>query len=229
MPRYDWLLFDADNTLLDFTAAERHSLYSALVEEGVEWLDDHHALYHRINHECWTAFEAGQLPKEQLRTIRFERFFYEIRCTADPAAFADRYLAYLAASGHLLQGASELLDELSAHYRLGLVTNGLKEVQRPRLACSGLAAYFEVVVVSDEIGPAKPDPAFFDHAFAEMGNPAPERVLVIGDNLNADIRGSLEYGAHACWFNPEGRAPYLPVEPTFTIKSLRELPAILMK
>lgn len=225
---YDWILFDADNTLLDFTAAERHSLSSAMADEGLDFQPDHHEVYHHINKACWHDFEHGRISKAQLRRERFERFFYELGVRGiDPDAFADAYLANLAHTGHLLSGALALLEALRPHYRLGLVTNGLKEVQRPRLHAAGIAGFFEVIVVSDEIGPAKPQAAFFDHAFTEMGGPERDRVLVVGDNLNADVKGGLDYGLHACWYNPEGAERYLPISPTYEIGGYGELLTLL--
>lgn len=227
MNHYSWILFDADNTLFDFNAAERHSLTSALADYGLPFDVELHELYHRINKECWTAFEEGRLPKSRLRTERFERFFAAQGRRVPAHEFGAAYLAYLGQAGHLLEYAQELLVELGGHYQLGLITNGLKEVQRPRLSRTTIKDAFQVIVVSDEIGVAKPDPGFFDYAFKEMGQPETREVLIVGDNLNADIRGALEYGVDACWFNPEGKARFLPVEPTYEIKHLKELSVLL--
>lgn len=226
---YEWVLFDADNTLFDFTAGERASLQQALEDEGLEFSDSYHALYHRINKECWSDFEHGRISKEQLRRERFVRFFGDLgQRGIDADGFAANYLAYLSQTGQLLDGAQPLLESLQNRYRLGLITNGLKEVQRPRLAASGLGAFFEVVVVSDEIGVAKPQQAFFDFTFGLMGQPAPNQVLVVGDNLHADIKGGLDYGADACWYNPDGHEPLPDIRPTYQVKTLHELARMLV-
>lgn len=224
---YSWILFDADNTLFDFTASERHSLQTAMTAEGIEFVAEHHVLYQRINLECWAEYEAGRMSKERLRHSRFERFLYDIGMRCDIEQFAAAYLECLADSDHLLEGARELLQLLHRHYRLGLVTNGLQDVQYPRLRRTGLTDFFDFIAVSDEIGSAKPHRAFFDHAFQQMQQPPTDSVLVVGDNLHADIGGALDYGAHACWYNPAALAPHLPIEPTYEIRHLRELPAIL--
>ena len=226
---YDWLLFDADNTLLDFHAAERVSLQAAMEDEGLTFSDEHHALYETINKACWHDFEHGLMSKEQLRSERFARFFYQAGIRGlDASAFADSYLAALAGAGQLLEGVEKLLTALRLEYNIGLITNGLKEVQRPRLQASGLASFFSVVVVSDEIGPAKPQAAFFEYTFAEMGGPPPERVLVIGDNLHADVKGGHDFGTHTCWYNPQATPPWLEVQPTWEIRQLDELRGILL-
>lgn len=224
---YDWILFDLDNTLFDFHAAEGASLRAALEEEGILFEPAFHDVYQTINKECWTAYEEGRLSKDRLRTERFARFFAAIGVRLDPTRFGPRYLHFLAQGGPLMDQAEETLDWAQGVSRVGLITNGLKEVQRPRLANSCLNDRFEVIVVSDEIGVAKPNAGFFDYAFREMGQPDPARVLVVGDNLNADIRGGLEYGTSACWMNPSGQSPYLPVKPTYQIRQLAELPTVL--
>lgn len=227
MNTYDWIFFDADHTLFDFDAAEHFALQSILEDRRIQYTGPHFQTYKRINKACWTAYENGELPKHRLRAIRFERFFEALGVEADPVAAGRDYLAYLAESAELLDGVSELLSGLSAHYRLALVTNGLKEVQRPRFSKSGIQQYFELIVVSDEIGVAKPEAGFFDYAFDRIGRPTPARVLIVGDNLNSDIRGGAQYGLDTCWYNPNGARNETPVRPTFEIARLEELPEIL--
>jgi HAD superfamily hydrolase (TIGR01509 family) len=114
-------------------------------------------------------------------------------------------LQWLGTAGGLVEGARELLDDLHGDVRLGLITNGYSEVQRPRLTHFDLSHYFEAVVVSSEIGHAKPSAAFFDHAFTALGSPDPATVLVVGDSLSSDIAGGRNAGTVTCWFNPAGK------------------------
>ncbi|HMQ60215.1 MAG TPA: YjjG family noncanonical pyrimidine nucleotidase [Flavilitoribacter sp.] len=221
--KYDWIIFDADNTLFDFTACEKAALKGALENLGVYFQDSHHDVYHIINKSCWHDFETGRITRAELRLRRFELFFAEIGLKEDLEAFAVDYLGLLAGGTILLPGAEALLNSLHGEFGLALATNGLKEVQRPRLVKSGLTSFFKVIVVSDEIGHAKPDAGFFDHAFHEMGRPDPGRVLMVGDNLNADILGSMSYGIDACWFNPDRLQPYLDIEPDYQIHDLSEV------
>lgn len=221
---FDWILFDADNTLLDFHAAEAASLQSTLAAEGVAWSDALYLLYREINHRAWRDFEEGKLPKSRLRLIRFERLFEELGMRADLEACSRNYLGHLSRSRHVYAGVNELLAQLARTHRLGLITNGLKEVQRPRLRATGLDEVFPVIVVSDEIGHAKPHAAFFDHAFAEMGRPDPARVLVVGDNINADIRGGRDYGCRTCWINPAGADPGETIRPDWIVGHVTEVP-----
>lgn len=224
---YDWLLFDADNTILDFDEAQRQALAQALAAIGISFLEAHHQVYDRINRECWRAYEEGTLSKQELQAKRFQNFFLEIGEKQDAADFGKTYIHFLSRSTAMMNGAVALLDVLKQKYRLALVTNGIKEVQRSRIHLSGIAPYFSFIAISDEIGVSKPHEGFFTHVFEGINHPSKERTLIIGDNLNADIKGGLAFGIHACWFNYDQRERYLEVEPTYEIAQLSELLAIL--
>lgn len=224
---YHWILFDADNTLFDFDRSERYAFEESLKRIGVPFTKSHFDLYHTINKACWRAFEDGKLKKEELRTLRFEQFFSTIGVHADPRQFSENYLNQLSTSAHMLEGAIPLLDELGGHYKLAIITNGLKEVQRPRIMKAGLVDFFEVIVVSDEIGHAKPHAAFFDYTFEEMKQPDKKKVLVVGDSLNSDIKGGRDYGLDTCWYNHQGSANESGIEPTFEVRAIGEVKRIL--
>ncbi|MBU0596271.1 HAD-IA family hydrolase, partial [Candidatus Bipolaricaulota bacterium] len=127
----------------------------------------------------------------------------------------------------LIEGAERLVSSLAGRARLALITNGFAAVQRSRFARSTLTPFFEAVVISEEVGAAKPDPAIFDEAFRQMGNPAKDEVLMIGDSLTADIRGGIDYGIDTCWFNPHGGETPTDLEVTYDIRALDELLAIV--
>lgn len=225
---YTWLLFDADNTLWDFSAAEASALELTLRTRDIDWSDEVLGQYRIINHRAWSDYEQGLLPKEQLRTIRFQRLLEHYRLDHPAEELSFDYRTYLAASTHMLDGARELLESLRGKYRMGLITNGLKEVQRPRLANTGLDDYFEFIVISDEIGVAKPHAGFFDHAYAQMDEADKSTVLVIGDNPNADVKGALDYGFDACWLRHPGTADRTKLGETHRIRDIRELSAIVL-
>jgi FMN phosphatase YigB (HAD superfamily) len=135
--------------------------------------------YRAINKEVWHDFELGLISQEVLRTHRFERLFepYGLKC--DIAVFSELYLGNLGRCGDLVAGAEELLATLNGHFHIGMITNGIADVQRPRLANSPIVDRFEIVAISEEVGAAKPDVRFFDAAFNMMGHPDRKTVLVI--------------------------------------------------
>ncbi len=221
--KYRWLLFDLDNTLFDFDAAELKALARTFPQFGHTYTPEVGEAYHRINHDLWQTFERGEITAVQLRTARFQRLFQAIGVDADPAAFSNVYLGNLAAFPDLIDGADELIPRLSRTHQLALITNGLSDVQWPRLAASPIGDYFTAVTISDEIGIAKPDPGIFDAAFAAMGQPAKNDVLIIGDSLTSDIRGGVNYGIDTCWYNPAGKPNPNGLTPTYEIRQLHEM------
>lgn len=225
--KYTWLLFDVDGTLFNFELAEAKALEGAFRDLGLPYgpLTARH--YHEINRQVWLDFEAGRVTAEALRTIRFSRLLEVMALEGDPAKISPCYLTHLAASSDLMPGAEETVRALAGEYRLGIVTNGLRDVQRPRLANSPIGSLFDVVAISEEIGAPKPEPRFFDWVMGQIGRPDPSLVLVIGDSLSSDIQGGNMAGMHTCWYNPFVH----PGDPRFTatyeIRHLTELPALL--
>lgn len=230
---YAYLLFDADHTLLDFRATAREAFFHTMRHFGIEVEDAHFAHYEQLNYQYWQAYESGRIDVRELRLGRWQAFFEALREWRDPADVNDCYLEAVGQSAILLEGAQTLLDHLErAGWRMALVTNGLSRVQRPRLRLSGLEAYFDFVVISDEVGSAKPQRAFFDHAFRQMEpvlarRPRPDEVLVIGDSLEADIKGGRDYGCHTCWYNPERKPRSLDIEPHYEVHRLEAVVELL--
>lgn len=206
--RYEVVLFDLDNTVSDFTSARDEAFPLLLREFGVDAGGEAgRALltaFARGASPLWRQLERGEITLKTLNHERFRRLVEETGLDLDPALLAPAYLDLLAVSGNLIDGARECLDALGAVVRLGLVSNGYAEVQRPRLRHFDLDGIFDPIVVSGEIGVAKPSRAFFDAALAAAGDPSPSEVLVVGDSLTSDIDGGRAAGMATCWFNPHG-------------------------
>ncbi len=225
--KYDWIFFDADGTLFDYDAAEAAALEGAFGACGLPYEPEIGPLYSEINAAIWRDFEFGKISQEKLKTARFDRLFDALGLTADAVEFSRCYLAILGAQTALLEGAESLVWSLVGKVRMLLITNGLAEVQVPRFAASSIRDCFTEIVISGEIGLAKPDPAIFDFAFDRIDRPAKERVLMIGDNLGSDILGGANFGLDTCWYNPAGVANGHAVEPTYELRELRKILAIV--
>lgn len=200
--RYRWLLFDADGTLFDYDRAERAALAAALQQIGVAFQPEYLAAYRRVNHEVWQALERGQITPDVLKVRRFELLFQAVGVTHSPADFSARYLNAIADCAVLIDGALEVVQALQARYRMAIVTNGLSLVQRRRFERSAIRDSVAEIVISEEIGAAKPAAEYFDATFARLGNPSKTEVLMIGDNWSSDIEGGVNYGLDTCWYNP---------------------------
>ena len=226
-PRYQWLVFDADGTLFDFHLGETTALQLTTRKHGFEYSSHLHDVYKEISAELWGQFELGEITLKHLRVTRFDRLFSELEIDVEPGSFNIDFMEALGQQRQLLPGAEAVVHDLSSRFRLLLATNGIAVVQRPRFAHSSIRKYFEDVVISDEIGVAKPQTGFMEEAFSRMGDPPRSEVLMIGDSLSSDIAGGVNYGIDTCWFNPDGIALDGGPKPTFTIADLNEIDDIV--
>ena len=229
MPRYDYVLFDADNTLFDFDRAEHEALAATLREYGVPPTAQSEETYLEINRALWAQFDRGEVSREWLVVERFRRFLRAMEAQGDPAEMNDRYLGHLGEGAFLLPGAEELCRALAPHCTLAIVTNGVARAQRGRFSRSPLRDVIGHLFISEEIGASKPSPDFFRPVFQALGIDDPRRALVVGDNLLTDIQGGLDAGADAAWYDP-GHLPPDPAHvPTWTVHSFDELQALILE
>lgn len=204
--RYATLLLDLDHTLLDTDASEALAFDQALRNAGAAEPSVYLAEYQKINRNLWSAVERGEISTAEVRTARFAQLVETTGLDADPLTMADDFAAGLGNHGELYPGVREVLDALTERCSLALITNGLSEVQRARIARLDLQRYFRAVVISSEVGCAKPAAAIFDVAFAMLGQPQKSSALMVGDSITSDIQGGRNYGIATCWYNPHGRA-----------------------
>ena len=224
---YRWLLFDADGTLFDFDRAQEEALRKCWADAGLASADGLVPLFRSINEELWGLYERGETTQDCLRVERFERLLEAMAAEAAADDLARGFVDRLARHGTLYAGAADLLTRLAERHVLALVTNGIPEVQRSRIRHSGIEDLFSAIVISGEVGAAKPDARFFDAAFDRLGHPPRREVLIIGDSLSSDIEGGHAYGIATCWLNPDGAAVPAGVEPTHQVRRLADLPELL--
>ena len=223
-----WLMFDADNTLLDFKKACEDGLRKTFVDFGSHCTPEIETLYESINADVWHSFEEGEINALQVRRLRFARLFDALDISpADPLEFNAQYLENLVYCSEPYEGLEVILTALKPKYHISLITNGLKEVQRPRLARLGLNNYFDSIIVSDEIGVAKPDAAFFEYAYGTIPHRLDKHeVMVIGDNIKADIGGGKNFGFKTCWIS-HGKNNTTDIEPDFEIHGIHKFQEVL--
>ena len=226
--KFTWLLFDADNTLLDFTKASIDAFELVCKDFLIDYTPVTFQTYQTLNHGVWKEFEKQQITAVDLRTKRMSLFLNAIgKTNIDPDIFSDRYMEHVVTASEMYDGVEELLKGLQKDYTLSIVTNGLKEAQRPRLRKLNLMSYFDSVVVSDEIGTAKPAIEFFEYAYQSIPNPPPKaELLMIGDSLNSDIKGGNNFGIATCWLS-RGKELTGDVRPDYIIEDVFELPSLL--
>ena len=188
MAKYYCILFDADNTLLNFDAAESKALAETLVNYGIEPDAETVQTYRTINEELWRQLEKGQIKREKLMAERFTRFLKAIDAAGDGAEMNRFYLEQLSTHPDLM--GPEVLDvlrELSEVATLAVVTNGFQKVQTRRLAESGILNFMEDVFVSEKMDAEKPNRKIFDAALRALGVENREHVLMVGDGLTNSL------------------------------------------
>lgn len=226
--KFEWILFDIDNTLLDFDGPSKQALKSSCDIYELEFSEELYKIYKDINAKVWTEFEHGKISAIELRPLRFQRFFQKVKVNpCSPSIFNKTYLDFVVDYAKSYETIWGTLSSLKERYKISAITNGLKEVQRARLTRLNLNHFFDSITVSDEIGVAKPDKAYFDHVFNSIQNPSkPEKTLVVGDSLHSDIKGGNDYGCSTCWLS-HGRANPGIIQPDYTISNISEFHKII--
>lgn len=229
MTKYKWLLFDADNTLFDFDAAQDFSLTRTLAHYGLEPTAERKGRFKAINAALWAAFDRGEISQEALVVERYARFLEQEGAEGDPAEWNDFGLHRLAENPVLLPGAEKLCYKLSQRYVLALVTNGVAFVQRQRLKSSPLERFFaDRVYISGEMGCRKPEKIFFEKALKDLGAERQSgKLLVIGDSLSSDIRGAFNARLDSLWFDRSGKGEGHP-KPTYRATSFADMEKLLL-
>ncbi|MBP5162400.1 MAG: YjjG family noncanonical pyrimidine nucleotidase [Spirochaetales bacterium] len=228
MAKYRFLLFDADNTLLDFDANEKTSLCRAFGFFGLPFDDGILALYHRINIMYWDMLAHNKISRDELLTKRFETLFEHIGVKADSRQVENYYRKQLDNGFQLVPNAIEVCKTLRQEgYRLYIITNGVVSTQKARLSGSGISDLMDGIFISDDIGYNKPARQFFEYVQNHIDAFEPDKALVIGDGLESDIRGGRDYGLDTCWIDIYGTGDSRDLHPTYTIGNIGQLPGIL--
>ena len=198
LDKYKYLLFDLDDTLLDFGKAQILAFKKLMEDENIDYSDELFEQYEMINKSLWRSFERGEISNKEVTSERFIRFFMLFDREVDGIEVDTRYRGYLAEGNQLFDGIIEMLEKLTLSHKLYIASNGIGVTQHTRLKSNNLNKYFEKIFISEEIGSKKPDKKFFDIIFKEIGIENNREVLMIGDTLTSDILGANNAGIDSC-------------------------------
>lgn len=226
--KYQYLLFDADDTLFDFKASEKEALDGFFQSLNIELTDSIRDHYHRINHSLWAAFERNEITKDDVLNTRFRQLFREEGIVVDQPDLEKNYQDRLASSHITIPHVFDLLDALKNDYDLYIVSNGVATTQYSRLKASGLYSYFKGIFVSEETGYQKPQVEFFDYAFERIPSFDRSKALIIGDSLGSDMQGGINARIDTCWYNPKHLENTRSLPITYVVDSYDALKAILL-
>ena len=220
---YQWILFDADGTLFDFDAFS--GLKRMFASLGIKFTKKDYKAYQAVNKSLWVEYQNATITAQQLQHKRFET--WAAKLNIETTELNSSFLNAMADICVPLHGAVDLLKSLKNKVRLGIITNGFTELQQARLERTGLQNYFDVLVISEQVGIAKPHPDIFNYALSIMGNPDRDKVLMVGDNPDSDIIGGINAGLDTCWLNINNQPISENIIPNYQVSSLSKLQELL--
>ncbi len=231
MKQYKHIFFDLDKTLWDFTANNKDTFIDLfeqfnLINKGVESPEIFQQKYNVHNDILWDLYRKGKVEKSFLSVERFRLTLNDFGIIDNllAAGISSEYVRLSPLKTKLIPHTMETLDYLFPKYQLHIITNGFKEVQYIKIERSGLAKYFQQIVTSEEAGCNKPNMQIFLYALEKTSAIASE-CLMIGDDLEVDVRGAMDAGMEAVFVNLENCVHNKSID--FEVKSLRELRDIL--
>lgn len=226
--KYRVLLADADGTLFDFHKGEAVAIAGTLEAFGIPVTDEMIAAYSRANDEQWKKLERGETTQAKLRVDRFVNFLKAIGREGDPQAMSDDYVARLGQQRWPFAWAGELCRRVSEKMPIYLVTNGIAQIQRSRFGDCELTPYLSGMVISEEVGAAKPDPKMLFEALKIAGNIPASEAIVLGDSPTADIAAANNAGIDSILFT-NGRPLPSSHAATWAVRTLEEACELILQ
>ncbi|GIC75483.1 pyrimidine 5'-nucleotidase [Moritella sp. F3] len=222
--KYQWILFDADETLFHFDAFKGLQLMFSRFAIDFDRDDFNH--YQTVNLPLWVDYQDGKISATQLQNRRFQLWADKLKVTTQTLNSA--FMTAMADICCLLPGAQVLINALNGKVKMGIITNGFTELQHVRLEKTGLKDIFSPLIISEEVGVAKPDIGIFEHALTHMGELDREQVLMVGDNPHSDILGGMNAGFDTCWLNSANAVLPEGIRPSYQVTSLSQLQTLLL-
>ncbi|WP_437059660.1 HAD family hydrolase [Streptomyces sp. enrichment culture] len=226
------VVWDVDDTLFDYTTADREGMHAHLVAEGVlaGYGSAEEALvrWREITEQQWARFAAGEVDFVTQRRDR-TRVFLDRPGLTDTEAddWFQRYLTHYESAWSLFPDVLPVLDSLADSHRHAVLSNSSLTVQDRKLRVLGVHDRFEAILCAAELGVSKPEAGAFAAACDALGLAASE-VAYVGDHPEIDGRGAHDAGLLSVWIDRGGvHAAVDPPAGPRRIASLAELPALL--
>ncbi len=200
------VFFDLDHTLWDFERNSDLTFQKIFKEQNLD-IDLNYFLeiYKPLNRAFWKLYREEKITKSELRYQRLKTVFDKINFVISDDLIdkiAIDYINYLPHFNYLFDGAFEILDYLKPKYKLHIITNGFDEIQTQKMESSNILHYFDEIITSESVGVKKPNPRVFEYALQKT-EATLENSIMIGDNIEADILGALNFGMKALHCNFE--------------------------
>lgn len=224
MGKFDIILWDVDQTLLDFKKSESYAIRFCFRKFGKEASDETVSAYSSINENFWKQIEKGQINKKEALVERFRTLFRQIgEEDIEAEAFQKEYADALGSVYYFQDDSYNLLNQLKGKYRQYLVTNGVTYTQMKKLRLSGLDKLVDGIFVSEQLGVPKPHKEFFEQCFCAIPGFQREKALIVGDSLSSDMQGGNNAQISTRWYNPAGLENPFNIRIDYQIKDLNEI------
>jgi YjjG family noncanonical pyrimidine nucleotidase len=224
---YKAVIFDLDNTLLNFSSCETESMkktcndHNLFIDDIVEW-NLFWRNFSEHNFRYWMNFVNGGEVKTIGDVLRYsfrdslsqEELFH--------SKLSDTYWDYFCNTCHFEEGAEQVLSIIKEKYPLGIITNGISESQRKRLRAGNIDDLFKSIVISDEVGIRKPQKEIFEIALSDL-KLSNKEVLFVGDSLQDDYRGAVNSGIDFCFYDRQNIEVSNDIKPKYMIRNLLDL------
>lgn len=235
MKKYEAIIFDLDDTLIDNNQSIKYAFEIMIQQLGIQFTEKLLEEWKEFDTSYWERWGSGKIvvPKSietledkiiYLRANRFLEFFKNLNIDFEIAQKLNNiYCNMLGINVVEIGNASKLLQELSSQYKIFIGTNGPKQAAIHKLEKAKLTPYIADIISSEEVGYPKPMSEFFEFLFHKVSIKDKSKILFVGDSLTTDIWGGMKNGIDTCWFNPN----YIPMSgdyhPTMSIHQLLEL------
>ena len=209
--KIDHVFFDLDHTLWDFEKNSALAIETIFKKHAIN-VDLKQFLFHYvpINIKYWELYRVDKITQFELRLGRLKDTFQLLNYEIDDEKIiflSEEYIEYLPKFNHLFDGAIEILDYLKPKYNLHIITNGFQEIQGNKLKNSNILHYFDTITNSEMAGVKKPNPKIYDYAITEA-KASKSNSIMIGDCIDADVNGALNFGMDAILFNIDTSKSY---------------------
>lgn len=231
MRKYTTILWDLDQTILDFARSQDYALRYAFRQFDKEIGKEEVSVYAAINDTYWKRMERGEITKEEVLLGRFITLFATLGITEIPQKdFGEIYQEALGDVFFFQDEADKIIMQLKERgFKQYIVTNGVNRTQAKKVHLSGLDKMVDGVFVSELMEYPKPQKEYFDACFAQLNGVTRSECLLVGDSLTSDMQGGVNAGIDVCWYNPgkHGNSSGLALD--YEICDLHELLQILLE
>lgn len=231
MSKYKHIFFDLDHTLWDYDTNASEALFELFDKHQLDKLgqfgkSDLARTFFEVNYDLWDLYNVGKIQRPDIRERRFPTIFERLGANRGhvPPSFEIEYVSLAPTKSATFDGAHEVLKYLSEKYELHVITNGFDDIQTTKMESSKMDHFFDVVITSETTAYRKPDKEIFELAMDRAGAHLDESIM-IGDNLESDIRGARNVGMDHVWFNPMKGNSQDPIQ--YEIQNLIQLKSIL--